>query len=307
MSVVVMGYQNRDTIVAAVQSLIEQSSPDPYEVVVVVSGDDRSGEVVRRHFPDLHVIESSVRLLPGAARNVGVANTRARVVAFLAADCVAEPGWIEARLGAHRAGHPIVASAMTHGGPDRPWAWASFFDLFSGRLVGRPAGIVRPPDPAAHGLSYDREVLDRLGSFDDRARAGEDTVAAHRADALGFRVWFEPNVRTAHRAPSSTSELIRDQYRRGARRARAQGTELTPTTRFRATVAFVPVWFIWLRTRVRRSWRYAPGYRSRLLACLPWLAVARAAGVAGWYRARRDGSAPDASIARAPGARRTTS
>ena len=119
-SVVVMGYRNRDTILAALTSIVEQMTPEPYEVLVVVSGDDGSAAAVKREHPDQRVVESPARLLPGGARNVGVANTRGPIVAFLAADCIAEPGWIAARLAAHRAGHALVASAMTHGGPDRP-------------------------------------------------------------------------------------------------------------------------------------------------------------------------------------------
>ncbi len=286
LSVVVMGYRDRESIIDAVRSVVEQMTPDPFEVIVVVSGGDDSADAVRRLFPAVPVVESPARLLPGAARNVGVAASRGRVVAFLAGDCVAEPDWIAARLAAHRRGYPIVAGAMTNGGDDRPWKWASYFDLFSGRLTGRPAGVVDAPDPAAHGLSYDRSALERIGAFDEQLRTGEDTGAASRAHEVGLEIWFEPNVRTAHRGPSGTLDLIRDQYRRGARRARVDTVGMRPTKFWRALVAFLPVWFIWLRLRVTRIWRYAPGERSRLLLCLPWLALARAAGVAGWYRER---------------------
>jgi GT2 family glycosyltransferase len=302
-SVVVMGYRNRDTIIAALTSVVEQASPDPYEILVVVSGDDGSAAAVRRHYPTQRVVESTEQLLPGGARNVGIANTSGTFVAFLAADCIAEPGWIEQRLAAHRSGHALVASAITHAGPDRACGWASYFDLFSGRLAGRSAGVVRPPDPAAHGLSYDRLVLERLHGFDDEVAAGEDTRAALAADALGYEVWFEPTVRTAHTGPATTRELLADEYRRGSLRARVTGDALGPTTRCRMVVAFVPVWLIWLRTRVARGWRHAPEHRSQLLRCLPWLAAARAAGVAGWYQERLRGSPSGCSIDRARGAR----
>ena len=39
LSVVVMGYRNRDTIVRAVRSVVDQASPGPFEVVVVTSGE----------------------------------------------------------------------------------------------------------------------------------------------------------------------------------------------------------------------------------------------------------------------------
>ena len=49
---------------------------------------------VRHRYPTQRVVESTERLLPGGARNVGIANTDGTFVAFLAADCIAEPGWI---------------------------------------------------------------------------------------------------------------------------------------------------------------------------------------------------------------------
>ena len=57
------------------------------------SGDDGSAELVRERFPDVvDLVHSRARLLVGGARNLGVAASHGEVVAFLGADCVAEPG-----------------------------------------------------------------------------------------------------------------------------------------------------------------------------------------------------------------------
>ncbi|MEO6629682.1 MAG: glycosyltransferase family A protein, partial [Aquihabitans sp.] len=163
-TIVVMCYRNERTIVAAIASVTSQVAPEAYEVVVVTSGGDRSAQLVRAAFDRIEVaevVESPVRLLPGGARNAGTTAASGAIVAFLAADCLAEPGWVAARLAAHRGGHPVVAGAMTAAVPSSPSGWASHYTLFCHRLPGRDAGPVAHADPAAHSLSFERSVLDQ--------------------------------------------------------------------------------------------------------------------------------------------------
>jgi GT2 family glycosyltransferase len=287
--------------VRAVGSVVEQRAPEPFDVVVVTSGGDGSAAAVRTAFPDVAVVESPTQLLPGGARNAGLGATSGEFVAFVAADCEARPGWVAGLLATHRRGHPVVAAALTNAGPDRPWAWASHFDLFSARLPGRPAGLVAYPDPVAHALSFARSVLDRIGPFDDLVLVGEDTDAARRLSDDGIEIFFEPAVRTAHRGPLGTLALLRDHYAR-ARRAGAHRARELPAIGWRgALLECGPRWWRGVRRAVGRSWRYADGERWRLLASLPWLAAARAVAVAGWYRERlRSSGAWRASSAHAP-------
>ncbi len=105
LSAVVMGYRNEATIVAAVRSLLDQAGDARMEIIAVVSGDDRSAELLREHTPAVRVVASPTRLLPGGARNVGLEHSGGEIVAFLAGDCVAAPGWVTGRFAAHRAGH----------------------------------------------------------------------------------------------------------------------------------------------------------------------------------------------------------
>jgi glycosyltransferase involved in cell wall biosynthesis len=283
-SVVVMAYRNERTIVDAVHSVLTQETPEAIEVIVVTSGGDGAAKLVRDAFPDVAVVENPRRLLPGAARNAGLAATSGEIVAFLAADCRAEPGWLVRRLADHRGGHPAVASAITHAGPSRPWAWASYYHQYHERLPGRPAGVVSPPDPAVHSLSFDRALLDRIGPFDESLRIGEDTDAAQRLADLGVEIWFDPAIRTAHLGATSFWFVFRDHFRRGARRYRF----LVLTGRRWPSSSLVRILGGNALRFMRRTpwtlatcWRYARGERWRLALSLPFIIAARAAGAAG--------------------------
>jgi len=279
MSVVVMGYRNADTIVRAVRSIVGQADDD-VEIVVVTSGGDDSARRVREAFPALDVMESSERLLPGATRNRGVDASRGSVVAFLEGDCVAEPGWIDNRRRRHEAGCLVVASAVTNGDRRHGAAWGFHFGVFADRQAGRAAGWVSPTDPAAHGCSFARSVLQRLGPFDEALRIGEDTDASVAVGSLGVPIWYEPSVRTTHWGPRSMVELVSDRYRRGCVRGRTRGP-------------LAPSWFdvvpIWLRTvrRLPKVWLDAGGDRWWVVASLPWWMAGDIASLVGNQRAGR--------------------
>jgi GT2 family glycosyltransferase len=280
LAVVVMAYRDEGTVAEAVASLVGQE-PAPDEVVLVTSGADQAAEVVRTRFPDVKVVETPERLLPGAARNIGVRSTSSDVVAFLAADCRADAGWVAHRRRAHGAGHPVVASAMVV--PSGTVAFASYLTKFAHRLPTRPAGRLQWPDAGAHGTSYDRTVLDQLGGFDEQRRTAEDTEALARLHELGVPMHYEPAIRTWHREPDRLGALLRDQARRGRHLQRSTGS--IPPDRKRSRVVVV-----WARTALpvlRTGWRHGRPLRRRIVLAAPAVGAATLAQVVARFREAR--------------------
>jgi hypothetical protein len=245
---------------AAVRSLLGQG--EPVEVVVVSSGAAGSAGgaaalLAAEGLEGVPVVERPELLLPGAARNLGISSTRAPFLAFLAADCWAEPGWVASRLRAHRAGAAAVASAVTNPFRANLSAWASYVALYPRRMPGAP-----PADALRYGVSYARELFDRFGRFREDLRGGEDTDF-HQRLAGQVEIAWEPAVRTAHRHPRRLLTLLRDQYRRGARSARAWARLQGPGPREVALNALRR-----LPYDLRLAWRHADA------ADRPWIAAA---------------------------------
>ncbi len=267
---VVLAVGNPPALIAAVRSLIEQN--EPVEVAVINSGGQGAAASLVEAGFDVKVIEIPERVLPGAARNRGIAATNAPYVSFLAADCVAEPEWASARLRAHRAGAVGVASAVTNPFTTNVSAWTSYIALFNRRMPGIP-----PPHALLYGVSYARRLFDDYGFFREDMRGGEDTDFHQRLSAGGVVIVWEPGVRTAHRHPTRLVDLLRDQFRRGARTALAWERLRGPAPMRVATNAFQR-----LPSTARLAWRAVTRAERKWVAAaavlLPLAAMAYAAG-----------------------------
>ncbi len=204
---VVLSLGNDPALADAVRSLQVQR-PAP-EIVVVNSGGGDPASTLHAAGIDVPVVNVADRLLPGAARNRGIEATSAPIVAFLAADCVVEPGWAAARLAAHGDGAAAVAGALTVAPPRTLSAYASHL-LLHHRV--RPEAP--PDDRVLSMLSYRREVLERHGPFLEDVLVGEDTDYFERLEPAEVIGWT-PGAKTAHRYPLTMTALLGDQFRRG--------------------------------------------------------------------------------------------
>lgn len=211
LAVVVLSYRNDETIRAAVESLLGQAIP--LEIVVSHSGGGATPALLAPYAGRVRVLSSEAVRLPGAARNAGLAATRAPCVAFLAGDCTALPGWAAARLERHRRGAPAVASAMMPPASSSV-ALAAYLLQHGSRMPHRDCGVRH-----YHGLSYARDVLERYGPFPEDLVHGEDTRVNQRLIAAGVTIVWAPEVLTAHRYPDGLPSLLAERRIRGRRRA----------------------------------------------------------------------------------------
>lgn len=211
----VLSYRDEPHLVDAVRSVLDQDVP--VEVVVVNSGGGDPAARLAAAGLDVPVYTSVERMYPGGARNVGIDATHAPYVAFLAADCLAEPGWAAARLREHRRGAAAVASPPANAYPESTAAWAAHLLLHNRRLA-----LTHPGQRLLYSLSYDRLLFNRFGRFRDDLRAGEDTELNLR---LGHDVpvALAADALTAHRYPTQAAAMLRDAFRRGRLQARMQG------------------------------------------------------------------------------------
>lgn len=280
LAVVVLAVGASLEAVDAVRSLLNQSPP--VEIVVVNSGGGDMRRRLREAGIDVRFVERAERLNVGAARNLGIEATRAPYVAFLASDCRATPGWVRQRLKAHREGHLAVGSAVVNSHPENPFAWAHHFSLWSRRLPTlKEKGL-------AFGASYHRWLFKNYGLFRGDLRTAEDSEFHYRLRSDHKPVW-RWQVQTIHTNPTGFVALLKDQFHRGSRAARA-GFELNRPPFPRNML----VWG-WRRATysIRTAITHAPkGHRLPVYLSLPIIPLASAAYCLGVFRWHRDNRVP---------------
>jgi peptidoglycan/xylan/chitin deacetylase (PgdA/CDA1 family) len=293
LSVVVFGYGDEDSIVRSAASVVDQGFDGRFEVILVTSTGERTAQFVGRNSPRVRLIEVGFGLMPGAMRNIGIEAAFGEFVAFLDVGCIARAGWIRHLIGAHRAGHEAVASAVVVR-PRSTAARVNAYIHYPHQLEGAPRGPLGTP--TSDGLSLTRDLLDRVGPFDETVWASEDPFMMRRLSAARVDPWFEPSARIELASPSGMRAFVREEAAMGHRQARTD-VVLTASGLFRSELeSYAPRLAVGLRATRRglahgariatRLARRAPK-RGEVLAALPWIILGLAANAFGWIREQR--------------------
>lgn len=190
---------------------------DAIEVVVVDNGssDDTPARLTAwrsaQTFPVTLVSEPRAGL--ARARNAGLARVRGRIVAMTDDDCVLDPGYFSMLI-ARFADIPapvVIGGRILPGDPaDLPVTIKLEDHAMIAPADGFPGGFVMGAN-----LAFTRDVVDRVGPFDERFGAGapflaaEDTDFLFRAMGCGIPVRYDPYFVVAHHHGRRTAAELR--------------------------------------------------------------------------------------------------
>jgi glycosyltransferase involved in cell wall biosynthesis len=285
-SVVIPCHRCAHELHRCLDALRQQTLAAPYEIIVVNSGADTAVRAVAAGSRAVRVISSEERLMPGAARNLGARHARADYLAFIDADCIAEPDWLAHAFQALKAGAPIVGGAVLDALPLHPIAVADNLLQFIEFSPYRPERML-PYVPSCN-FAIRREAFAALGGFPDGLPTAEDglfnrAAAAHWPDGLAFL----PAMRVRHMGRRTLRTFWRHQAMLGFYRGRlGLGLRRRWYQRLgRRTIAAVPIAAKRLSMLVARTVRWNPRGLVRVVLVSPFLLV----GLIAWTTAFRDG------------------
>jgi glycosyltransferase involved in cell wall biosynthesis len=209
-SIVVPAYRSENTIERSLQRIDAQSWRD-FEVIVVDSGPDEKTAAIVRRFPHVRFVRSETRLLPHAARNLGVSIARGALFVFTDPDVYADRDWLARLVAAHDAHGAVVVGAI---------------DCYGSRLVDRamhlckfskwlPYGERREVDmsPTANMLVR-RDEFERAGGLPGEQFLG-DVSLSRALQARGIPLMFEPSAVVQHHHEDTLLSFLRSRYTRG--------------------------------------------------------------------------------------------
>jgi len=160
--------------------------------IIVVGLDEHS--LVR---PDGQVkrISTEKPVIPATARNIGIGFARGDVIVYIDADCVADRFWLSRLLSAHEQGADLVGGSVGFT-TDNYWTLCDNLTSFHEYLPGTRTKR-RLYFPTIN-LSIKREVMDRIGPFDESLPTGEDIDLTVRCHLAGYALQFEPAALVYH-------------------------------------------------------------------------------------------------------------
>ena len=191
-------------LVECLDSLQRQTRRD-FEVIVV----DNSGRgLAARVAGGARVIDTGSNVGFGAAVNRGIQQSTSLYVAVLNDDAAAQPGWLEALVGAieKRPDAGMCASQVRLFGEHR---LDSAGMLLAGDGVAKQRGHGRPPEdfpvleetlfPSGSAALYRRTMLEAIGGFDESFFLYcEDTDLGLRARWAGWKCLYVPEAVVEH-------------------------------------------------------------------------------------------------------------
>lgn len=212
-SVIIPVYNGAHTIAACLKSVLNQAYPsDAYEIVVVENGSTDNTSAIVQRYP-VRLLHSDVRG-PAPARNLGIAQSEADIVAFTDADCIADPGWLSELV------EPYVDPQIGGvGGAILAYAHAdrTIVEMFSDENAPLVNFISGEDEFLPHlytaNASYRRRLLSEVGGFNPDLVTGEDVDISWRVQLqTGAKLCYVPQAIVHHHHRSTRIGLAR-QYR----------------------------------------------------------------------------------------------
>ena len=265
-AVVVCTYNGASGVMATLDSLNRQTIRDRMEIIVVDDGSVPEIEECEVAGLGAELIRHQSNLGLGAARNTGIAGSRAPIIAFTDDDCRPTPDWAGSLVQAYAectvgaVGGPIVGSARA-GLLARYYRWNQPIRPLEADL-GRSASLpyrawlyarqnIAPADHSGErdvyslvgaNFSFRREVLEAVGGFDAGIRFGgedEDVCDRIRQTLPGRSLRVVPGAVVEH----DYDPRLRDALRRA--RAYGMGSARNFTRHEHVAPTFYPLPVLW--------------------------------------------------------------
>lgn len=205
-SVIIPHLNQPEFLTRCLASLAAGQRP-PEEIFVVDNGSHSLPEAVCAAHPGVTLLLEPIAG-PGPARNRGIAAASGDILAFIDADCLADPGWLAAAEAAMADPAAMILGGdvrIAYTDPSRLTALEAYESVYAYRM---DRYIAREGFTGTGNLVVRRAVLAEVGPFAGIGVA-EDRDWGQRATAKGYRIRYVPEMKVYHPARESFADLCR--------------------------------------------------------------------------------------------------
>jgi len=218
-SVVITVLNEAKHISRTVESVLNLDYPD-YEIIIVDEGSgDETVEIIKR-YPSIRLIESKGYNI-SRGRNIGIKRAKGEIIAITDGDMIVEKDWLR-----HLARHYKDEHIGGVGGPIYLYPEKTIFQKAIG-ILPQPGCRYRQDritsrDPfliSTGNASYRKDLLEKIGGFDENIWVGEDPELNMRVLKSGKSLKFTPRAVTYHFPRETITGYYHQYYNYGFGRA----------------------------------------------------------------------------------------
>lgn len=215
-SVIVLNHNGARWLEGCLNAVLGE--PDVEVIVVDNASTDGSGDLVRRHFPQVRLLALPENLGFAAGNNRGAAEARGELLAFLNNDTQPLPGWTRA-LSRPLLGDPAVGlttarivymddPSVIDSAGDGYLRAGGAFKRFHGRPVSEDARTADVFGACGAACMIRRELFAELGGFDEEFfMVYEDVDLSFRARLLGYRCVYVADAVILHQGSATLGRV----------------------------------------------------------------------------------------------------
>lgn len=228
-SIIIPTYNRKEVLVEALVSLNKVDYPKKLFEVIVVNDGSTDGtkdaiENIKKKINYNFKYFNGGRRGISHAKNIAIKKSKGEIIVSTDDDCLFEKRWLNMLLKPFS--DPKVGAV---GGPDRAiknenvlaksidFTFSSFIGSggIHGRFLKAKLGKCYPP---GCNMAFRREVVKKIGYFDETLAPGEDTDYNHRIEKAGFKIEHVPSAFVWHRPRNSIKRFIPYIFKRGKAR-----------------------------------------------------------------------------------------
>lgn len=264
-SVIVPCYNEQDTIRLLLNAIYQQTYPRQSLEIIIADG--LSADHTRREIqefqlshPDVavRVVDNPQKVIP-AGLNRAIEAAKGDIFVRMDAHSMPSEDYIQRAVNAIESGMGDNVGGVWEiqpggeGWQARGIAAAAAHPLGVGDASYRVGGRAQEVDTVPFG-SFRRELIERVGKFDESLHSNEDYEFNTRIRRSGGKIWFDPSIKSRYIARGRLSELARQYWRYGYWKARML-RRYPNTIRWRQLagvfvvsfpiLAILSIWFWW--------------------------------------------------------------
>ena len=219
---VVMPVLNEEKHLAeSVACVLAQEYPGGFELVLAIGPSRDRTEAIARELAAadrrITVVDNPTGQI-ATAMNAAVKTARHEIITRIDAHSMLPDGYLRTAVrtlmetGAADVGGWMAAEGTTAFQQAVAWAMTSPFGM--GAAANHTGGEPGPADTVYLGV-YRRDVIERVGGYDETMLVAEDWELNYRIRAAGGLIWFTPDLKVTYRPRASLRALARQQFRYG--------------------------------------------------------------------------------------------